>query len=56
VKFCNFNKINEYRNFGGLRNEEDILITKTSLRVHGKPMPKIGESFKSMPGGGFLVM
>ena len=40
TEFLNFTKINKYRNFGGLRNEEDILITDTSHRILGEPLPK----------------
>ncbi len=38
--YLNFNKIEEYRNFGGLRNEEDFLITETGYELLGKPKPK----------------
>ena len=38
--FLNFDRINEYRDFGGLRNEVDILITEKSHRVLGEPLPK----------------
>jgi Xaa-Pro aminopeptidase len=39
-EFLNFEKINRYRNFGGLRNEEDILITENSYRILGEKLPK----------------
>jgi Xaa-Pro aminopeptidase len=38
--FINFDKVEEYRNFGGLRNEEDFLITETGCELLGKPKPK----------------
>ena len=38
--FINFEKVNEYRNFGGIRNEEDLLITPTGHRILGKPLAK----------------
>lgn len=38
--FINFSEVNKYRNFGGIRNEEDILITNTGNRVLGKPLAK----------------
>jgi len=38
--FINFNEVNKYRDFGGIRNEEDILITETDNRVLGKPLAK----------------
>lgn len=38
--YINFDRVNEYRNFGGIRNEEDILITETGHRILGKPLAK----------------
>lgn len=38
--FLNYDKIDSYRNFGGVRNEEDLLITETGSRILGKPLPK----------------
>ncbi|PKP36522.1 MAG: Xaa-Pro aminopeptidase, partial [Bacteroidetes bacterium HGW-Bacteroidetes-15] len=35
-KFLNFNKINEYRDFGGIRLEDDILVTADGNRNLGK--------------------
>ena len=40
TEFLIFDKINEYRNFSGLRNEVDVLITETGHRVLGEPLPK----------------
>jgi len=40
TEFLNFDKINQYRTFTGLRNEVDVLITDTSHRVLGEPLPK----------------
>jgi Xaa-Pro aminopeptidase len=38
--YLNFDKLEAYRNFGGLRNEEDFLITETGYELLGKPKPK----------------
>ncbi len=38
--FLNFDKINEYRNFSGIRNEENFLITDTGYELLGKTKPK----------------
>jgi Xaa-Pro aminopeptidase len=35
-EFLNFDKINEYRDFGGIRLEDDILVTETGCRLLGK--------------------
>lgn len=46
--FINYEKINEYRSFGGIRNEEDVLITQTSAKVLGKPKPKTIDEIESL--------
>lgn len=38
--YIDFNKLEAYRNFGGLRNEEDFLITETGSQLIGKQKPK----------------
>ena len=38
--FLNWNEIEKFRNFGGIRNEENFLITDTGFKVLGKPKPK----------------
>jgi Xaa-Pro aminopeptidase len=40
VQFLNFDKINMFRNFGGIRNEENIVITADGSRVIGRPFLK----------------
>lgn len=40
AEFLNYDKINEYRDFGGCRNEEDFLITEDGYQLLGKPLPK----------------
>jgi Xaa-Pro aminopeptidase len=37
--FINFDKVNEYRNFGGIRLEDDILVTKTGSKIIGERVP-----------------
>ena len=39
-EFINYNKVEEYKNFGGTRNEEDILITETGYKILGTPLAK----------------
>lgn len=39
-QFINYNKVNEYRDFGGIRIEDDVLITANGHRILGKPIPK----------------
>lgn len=38
--YINWNKLENYKDFGGCRNEEDILITETGYRILGKPLAK----------------
>lgn len=46
--FINFDKVNTYRDFGGIRNEEDILITADGYRVLGKRKPKTIDEVESL--------
>jgi len=38
--FIDFERLNKFRNFGGIRNEEDALITEKGYEILGKPKPK----------------
>lgn len=40
TEFINYDKAEEYKDFGGIRIEDDVLITDTGYRVLGKPIPK----------------
>ena len=40
MEFINYDKVESYLGFGGIRIEDDILITDTGHRVLGKPIPK----------------
>lgn len=48
--FINYNSLHNYMNFGGIRIEDDVLITSTGNRILGKPIPKtiveIEDTFK----------
>ncbi len=37
--FINFDKVNEYRDFGGIRLEDDILVTETGSKIIGERVP-----------------
>jgi len=43
TEYLNYDKLEEYKNFGGCRNEEDFLITETGARLLGKYLPKTVE-------------
>jgi Xaa-Pro aminopeptidase len=38
--FINYQALDKYRGFGGVRIEDDVVVTKTGGRVIGKPIPK----------------
>ncbi|MDZ7743391.1 MAG: aminopeptidase P family protein [Bacteroidota bacterium] len=38
--FINYDKLEEYKDFGGIRIEDDVLVTDTAYKVLGKPIPK----------------
>jgi Xaa-Pro aminopeptidase len=39
VEFINYKKLEEYRHFGGIRIEDNFLITDSGSRLLGKPLP-----------------
>lgn len=45
-----YDKLEQYKNFGGLRNEEDFLITAEGYRLLGKPKPKTIEEVEAIRG------
>jgi len=48
TQFINYDKVETYKDFGGLRNEEDFLITEDGYRLLGKPIPKTIEEVEAM--------
>jgi len=38
--FIPYDKLERYKTFGGIRIEDDVLVTKAGCRVLGKPIPK----------------
>ena len=46
--FINYDKLEEYRDFGGIRNEEDYLITETGARRLGKKIPLTPEEVEAL--------
>ena len=47
TEFLNYDKLEEYKNFSGCRNEEDFLITETGARLLGKYLPKTVEKIEA---------
>ncbi len=50
AEFINYKKVEEYRSFGGIRIEDDILITQDGCRVLGTPIPKEPKDLEAMVG------
>ncbi len=47
-QFINWEKVNSYRNFGGIRNEEDFVMTENGVQLLGKPKPKTIEEVEAL--------
>jgi len=48
--FINWEKVDTYRNFGGIRNEEDFVMTKNGVKLLGKTKPKTIEEVEDLRG------
>jgi len=48
AEFINFDKVETYKDFGGVRIEDDVLVTETGNRVLGKPIPKTVAEVEAM--------
>ena len=48
VNFINYDKVEEYRHFGGVRIEDDVLVLKDGCRVLGQPIPKTIEEVEEL--------
>ncbi|MBN1223789.1 MAG: aminopeptidase P family protein [Candidatus Aminicenantes bacterium] len=50
--FLDYDRIEGYKDFGGVRIEDDVLVTVDGSRVLGKPIPKTLEQLRSAAGKG----
>lgn len=51
-EFINYDKVEEYRDFGGIRIEDDVLVTEEGFRVLGsKTIPKSVEEVETIVSG-----
>ena len=48
MEFINYDQVETYRHFGGIRNEEDYLITETGARRLGKRIPLTPEEVEAL--------
>ncbi len=46
--FLNWEKVNSFRNFGGIRNEEDFVMTESGAQLLGKAKPKTIEEIEAI--------
>ena len=49
-EFINYDEVEKYKDFGGIRIEDDVLVTDTGYRVLGKPCPKTVSEVESIMG------
>ena len=47
TEFINYDAVESYKDFGGARIEDDVLVTETGSRVLGKPIPKTIEEVEN---------
>ncbi len=47
-EFIDYDKVEEYRDFGGIRIEDDVFVTEEGYRVLGTPIPKTIEEVEKM--------
>ena len=47
-EFINYDLLETYKDFGGIRIEDDILVTDSGYRVLGKPIPKTIEEVEAV--------
>ncbi|MCF7954874.1 MAG: aminopeptidase P N-terminal domain-containing protein [Phycisphaerae bacterium] len=46
--FINYDKVEEYRDFGGVRLEDDVIVTEDGWKLLGKPIPKTIEEVEEL--------
>ena len=51
TEYIHYAKVREYIGFGGIRIEDDILITETGCRVLGEPLPKTVREIEEVMAG-----
>ena len=48
TQFINYDRVEEYRDFGGVRIEDNVLVTEDGHRVIGKTIPKTPEDIEKI--------
>jgi Xaa-Pro aminopeptidase len=52
MNFINYRQLEKYLNFGGIRIEDNVLVTSKGNRVLGKPIPKQIKELENIVGKG----
>ncbi|MBP7461455.1 MAG: aminopeptidase P family protein [Candidatus Delongbacteria bacterium] len=47
TEFIQYSRLDDYRTFGGIRIEDDVVVTPTGCRVLGRPIPKSIDEIES---------
>jgi Xaa-Pro aminopeptidase len=47
-EYINYDRVDEYKDFGGIRIEDNVLVTEKGHRVLGKPIPKTMEDIEDI--------
>jgi Xaa-Pro aminopeptidase len=47
-QFINYDKVEDYKDFGGVRLEDDIIVTEDGWKLLGKPIPKTIEEVEAL--------
>ncbi len=50
-EFINYSEVNKFRDFGGVRIEENILITESGQEILGKPIPRSIADVETLAAG-----
>ncbi|TKJ35034.1 MAG: Xaa-Pro aminopeptidase [Planctomycetes bacterium B3_Pla] len=48
AQYINYDAVEKYRDFGGIRIEDDVLVTQQGCRILGKPIPRTIEEVEAM--------
>lgn len=48
AQFINYEAVEKYRDFGGVRVEDNVVVTKSGIRVLGRKMPKTVEEVEAL--------
>ncbi|MHC4118327.1 MAG: aminopeptidase P family protein [Planctomycetota bacterium] len=48
AQFLNYDTVEKYRDFGGVRIEDDVLVTEEGSRMLGRPIPRTIEEVEAM--------